>query len=591
MVEFIICDFESVRGGGNIKSDVPTINDFILENCTLEESGNEGEFILSAGISDVDSVSLSVSSGTVTVGGTVTLTAIVLDDEEDPLENKHVVFKTGSDIVGTGTTNSSGIATYTMTMNNYGTFTCTASCSGVTSTAVVVIVNRIVPTISLAAVSSTISVGDSPELTGTLSVGSGAYVRIIEGSTLVDTVITGVDGAFSYTGSATSSAGTLTFKAVSEGDSTYSSVESSTVSVTVGNKPVPTISLGASSSSITVGNSVTMSGQLVYGSTALSNASVKIYNGNTLVDTVSTNSQGYYTKSVSGLTVGTHSFTAVFEGDSSYASVTSTAVSVTVTSAPTPVPASISLTSDKSVLSYYDSESATLSATVLDSSSNPMSGETVSFDIVSGGAVVENIGTAQTNSSGVATVSYYAEGTGDISIQASVGMIVSETYVIEDCYYANTGTTSTLTIDTGVSCTIEDGAIKITKSTSGEKFVTCNYDYYNTNQEISFKVPKINSSTNVPLGFAVYRSDGSQIYWAGYSKSGGKFDSKGGSTTATFSAGDTIRIMKSGSTLTAYKGETSISSVSTATSGIRLAFYTNNNYIQYIDDIKVKPVS
>ena len=49
--------------------------------------------------------------------------------------------------------------------------------------------------------------------------------------------------------------------------------------------------------------------------------------------------------------------------------------------------------------------------------------------------------------------------------------------------------------------------------------------------------------------------------------------------------------MKSGSTLTAYKGETSISSVSTATSGIRLAFYTNNNYIQYIDDIKVKPVS
>ena len=245
----------------------------------------------------------------------------------------------------------------------------------------------------------------------------------------------------------------------------------------------------------------------------------------------------------------------------------------------------ISLSADKSILSYYNSESAVLSATVLENGS-PKESATVEFFNGS-----TSMGTATTNSSGVATKSYASTGAGDVSFTASVGSLVSETYVIEDCYYANTGTTSTLTIDTGVSCTIEDGAIKITKSTSGEKFVTCNYDYYNTDQEISFKVPKINSSTNVPVGFAVYRSDGTQIYWAGYSKSGGKFDSKGGSKTTTLTAGDTIRIVKSGSTLTAYKGETSISSVSTATSGIRLAFYTNNNYIQYIDDIKVKPVS
>lgn len=166
----------------------------------------------------------------------------------------------------------------------------------------------------------------------------------------------------------------------------------------------------------------------------------------------------------------------------------------------------------------------------------------------------------------------------------------SETYAIEDCYYTNTGVTSSLTIDSGVSCTIEDGAIKITKSTSGEKFVTCKYDYVSANHEISFTVPTISSSTNVPLGFAVY-TNSTQIYWAGYNKSQGRFDSKAGSKTTTFSAGDTIRIVKSGSNLTAYVNNTSISSVSTATSGIRLAFYTNNNYIQYIDDIKVKPVS
>ena len=108
------------------------------------------------------------------------------------------------------------------------------------------------------------------------------------------------------------------------------------------------------------------------------------------------------------------------------------------------------------------------------------------------------------------------------------------------------------------------------------------------NHEITFTVPTISSSTNVPLGFAVYRSDGTQIYWAGYNKSNGKFDSKGGAKTVSLSAGDTIRIVKSGSNLTAYVNNTSISSVSTATSGVRLAFYTNNGYIQYIDDIKVK---
>ena len=46
---------------------------------------------------------------------------------------------------------------------------------------------------------------------------------------------------------------------------------------------------------------------------------------------------------------------------------------------PTPVPTSITLTADKSILSYADSESAVLSATVKDQSSQVVSGVTVEF--------------------------------------------------------------------------------------------------------------------------------------------------------------------------------------------------------------------
>lgn len=116
--------------------------------------------------------------------------------------------------------------------------------------------------------------------------------------------------------------------------------------------------------------------------------------------------------------------------------------------------ASVSLTSNKSILSYADSESATLSATVLDSDSEPLEGVSVEFFKGS-----TSLGTADTNSSGVATKTYSSTGAGDLSFTAKVGSLVSETYVIEDCYYWNaTGIsyTSTSTTDRRVLSGLED---------------------------------------------------------------------------------------------------------------------------------------
>ena len=213
-----------------------------------------------------------------------------------------------------------------------------------------------------------------------------------------------------------------------------------------------------------INESYTLSGVLSAGQSK----SVKIYEGGTLLDTVTTGSGGAFSKSVSKSAVGSFTYSAVFEGDTSYNSVTSSNVTVTVGDAPTPVPTSITLTGDKSILSYADSQSATLSATVTDADSQVMEGVTVEFFKGS-----TSMGTATTNSSGVATKTYSSAGVGDVSFTASVGSLVSETYSIEDCkYYSTTEykqNTDGITLDISLPSTFKlEYDIKPTsRSTSG----------------------------------------------------------------------------------------------------------------------------
>ena len=103
-----------------------------------------------------------------------------------------------------------------------------------------------------------------------------------------------------------------------------------------------------------------------------------------------------------------------------------------------PVPSDLSVTSDKSVLSYADSDSATITATLLDSSDVPISGETVQL--------YDNddtlIGTMTDNNDGTYSYTYNSQGIGDIELYAKTGNITSETITIEDCTYYNTNSYS-----------------------------------------------------------------------------------------------------------------------------------------------------
>lgn len=102
----------------------------------------------------------------------------------------------------------------------------------------------------------------------------------------------------------------------------------------------------------------------------------------------------------------------------------------------TPVVSKLLLTTDKPVLSHYDNESCTLTATLLDSNGNGVSGEEIIFK-ANGGVLT----TVITNDNGVAQCTYQSTGVGDVTITAKC-MNLTETYTLEDCnYYSETGTT------------------------------------------------------------------------------------------------------------------------------------------------------
>ena len=273
------------------------------------------------------------------------------------------------------------------------------------------------PTPTITLTGSNINVGETLTLTGVLSAGEDESVKIYQGETLLDTVTTGVDGAFSKTVTGLTS-GSYTFKAVFDGNEEYQGATSSNLSITV-SKLTPTISL--TGSNITVGETLELTGVLSVGS----GSSVKIYQDNVIIDTVTTGTGGAFSKNVTGLSVGQYSFKAVFEGDSTYTGVTSSIVQVTVSDVPTV----LTVSADKDILSYADNEKSVITATL---TGGVVSGKSVVFK--NGSTVLD---TVQTDSSGEATYEYSSQGVGDVTITVEC-MSLQETYTVSDYIFVPT---------------------------------------------------------------------------------------------------------------------------------------------------------
>ena len=253
---------------------------------------------------------------------------------------------------------------------------------------------------------------------------------------------------------------------------------------------------------------------------------------------------------------------------------------------PTPTPSSILLTADKSILSYADSESATLSATVLDGSSNPLEDITVEFFK---GSV--SLGTATTNSSGIATKTYASAGVGDVSFTAEVGMISSETYSIQDCLYYDTQTTDKSRY------TVTSGSASVTYSSNGVTVKgTANSDTYVKNTALTLPSSYV---LEVEVGGMV----GSSGNYGGFCADNGLIDfqtskvniyqlspiSSKTNWTHTLTVGDIIKLEMNNGSMKIYVNGTLKTTQSFSNTGI----YQHRTYNQRsltLKNLKVKPL-
>lgn len=172
----------------------------------------------------------------------------------------------------------------------------------------------------------------------------------------------------------------------------------------------------------------------------LTGATVKFYNGTTLLGTAITDLNGIATYTYTPSQLGNFTFHTVFEGTENFTNCTSNNVNITVINSPT----SLVLQADKSILSNYDNDNCTLTATLYDNNNTPIEGLSVVFK--NGNIVLDTI---TTDSGGVATYTYNSQSVGDVTITAEC-MDLQETCSIEDCIIANVNAsyTGTSTSDT-----------------------------------------------------------------------------------------------------------------------------------------------
>ena len=226
------------------------------------------------------------------------------------------------------------------------------------------------------------------------------------------------------------------------------------------------VTISSSESSISLGSSIVLTSKLTASyddetivdvdlSGVLQNATLLFKNGNTTIGTAVTDVNGVATFTYTPPAIGTLSLKTIFAGTDNFNNCESSFINVTVVA---PSYDDIVLTADDSILSYYDGDSTTLRAQLMDGSSTAsVSGVTVEF--FNGSA---SLGTAQTDSNGVATKTYTSAGVGDVEFTAEAdnGMLVSERYSIEDCWKYDPSTHSTQ--DEIVNWSLPSGNFEIT---------------------------------------------------------------------------------------------------------------------------------
>jgi len=304
--------------------------------------------------------SFSPDSGVVgdhiTNGNTLTLTG-------SAEANSTIKVYDGATLLGTATANGSGAWSFTTAALSNGSHSLTATATdaagntGAASSAMAVTIDTVTP-------SAPVIVSDPIVNTNEVALGGTAEanstVKVYDGATLLGSAIANGSGAWSFTTAALSN-GAHSFTATASDAAGNTGVASGAMAVTVGTA-TPNITSFSPDSDV-VGDGITDASVLTLTGSAAANSTVKVYDGATLLGSVTANGSGAWTYTTAALSNGSHSLTATATDTSGNVSTASSAVAVTVDTVAPVAPTIASFSTDSGVVGDHITNDSTLTLT------------------------------------------------------------------------------------------------------------------------------------------------------------------------------------------------------------------------------------
>ena len=269
------------------------------------------------------------------VGTPVTFTATISGSGGTPTGN--VTFKDGATVLGTGTLDGGGqasLATASLAAGSHAisvTYIGDSNFVGSTSPTLTQVVNQSASSTTLASSANPAAAGSPVTFTATVT-GAGltptGTVTFKDGATTIGSGTLNGSGQTTLTTSALG-LGSHSVTAIYGGDSNFTGSSSSALAqVAVSNGSAT--SLGATPNPAAVGSPVTLTAA-VTGSGGTPTGSVSFRDGGTALGTVALDGSGHASLVISGLASGSHAITAIYSGDATFASSTSSTVTLQIT--------------------------------------------------------------------------------------------------------------------------------------------------------------------------------------------------------------------------------------------------------------------
>jgi MYXO-CTERM domain-containing protein len=355
------------------------------------------------------------------VGASVTFSATVTASAPGAgTPDGTVNFREGATVLGSGTLSAAGVATFSTTALTVGTHTITAdyvtgaSFAASTSNDVAQVVNKDGVTATIASSLNPSTFGASVTFTATVtSTGNGGIpsgtVTFKDGATVLGTGALDAAGVATYATSALVG-GSHMITATYGGDGNHAGGSSAALAQTVDGATSAT-ALASSVNPSVFGQSTTLTATVTSAIAGTITGSVTFSDGATTLGTVLLNAAGVATFSTSTFTVGTHALSAVYAGDTNFATSTSASLSQVVNKGASAT--TIASSSNPSLIGSSVTFTATVKATA--PSSGTPSG-TVTFK---DGATT--LGTGTLSVTGIATFATTTLAVGAHTITAEYG--------------------------------------------------------------------------------------------------------------------------------------------------------------------------